>query len=146
MTPSPSVTWPSPAMTTVPLRRTERTVVERIRRFVGMSAILDYNSPRGGSRGRLSPREFSRFLLQRDQRDRRHGGQDAGSFPSGELFFEKEAGQQHGQRWIERGEHHHRIQPPCLIGPNEECGAGDIQTSSEDRGGRVPAQQRPFVP
>src|ERR1700730_14996610 len=44
MTPSPSVTWPSPAMTTVPLRRTLRTVVERIRRFVGMSAILDYSS------------------------------------------------------------------------------------------------------
>ena len=44
MTPSPSVTWPSPAMTTLPLRRTQRTVVERIRRFVGMSAILDYNS------------------------------------------------------------------------------------------------------
>src|ERR1700682_3852251 len=44
MTPSPTVTWPSPAMTTVPLRRTLRTVVERIRRFVGMSAILDYSS------------------------------------------------------------------------------------------------------
>src|SRR5450755_4661721 len=44
MTPSPSVTWPSPAMTTVPLRRTLRTAVERIRRVVGMSAILDYNS------------------------------------------------------------------------------------------------------
>src|SRR5580704_2109101 len=44
MTPSPSVTWPSPAMTTAPLRRTQRTVVDRIRRFVGMRAILDYNS------------------------------------------------------------------------------------------------------
>src|SRR5882762_5496691 len=44
MTPSPSVTWPSPAMTTVPLRRTLRTVVDRIRRFVGMRANLDYNS------------------------------------------------------------------------------------------------------
>src|SRR5206468_1527237 len=44
MTPSPSVTWPSPAMTTAPVRRTQRTVVERIRRLVGMSAILDYNS------------------------------------------------------------------------------------------------------
>src|SRR5579883_2305410 len=31
MTDSPSVTWPSAAITTLPLRRTHRTVVERIR-------------------------------------------------------------------------------------------------------------------
>ena len=41
---SPRVTWPSPAMTTLPLRRTDKTVVERISRFFVMSAILDYNS------------------------------------------------------------------------------------------------------
>src|SRR5208282_432315 len=44
MTDSPSVTWPSPARTTLPLRRIDKTVVERIRRFVDMSAILDYSS------------------------------------------------------------------------------------------------------
>src|SRR6202158_1789184 len=63
ITPSPSVTWPSPAMTTVPLRRTLRTVVDRIRRFVGMSAILDYSS--------------ADHLLERDQRHRQQGGEDA---------------------------------------------------------------------
>src|SRR5882672_21550 len=44
MTDSPSVTCPSPARTTLPLRRMDNTVVERISRFVGMSAILDYTS------------------------------------------------------------------------------------------------------
>src|SRR3981081_2894874 len=44
MTDSPSVTWPSPARTTLPPRRTDKTVVERISRFLGMSAILDYSS------------------------------------------------------------------------------------------------------
>src|ERR1700730_17687273 len=60
MTDSPSVTCPSPAMTTLSLRRTQRTVVERIRRRAGgsamsslaaatsgfffMSAILNYSS------------------------------------------------------------------------------------------------------
>ena len=38
------MTCPSPARTTLPLRRMDRTVVERIRRFVDMSAILDYSS------------------------------------------------------------------------------------------------------
>src|SRR5258708_2352695 len=47
MTDSPSVTCPSPARTTLPLRRMGRTVVERISRFVDMSAIFDYSS--GGS-------------------------------------------------------------------------------------------------
>src|SRR5258706_194398 len=44
MTDSPSVTCPSPARTTLPLRRMDRTVVERISRFVDMKAILDYSS------------------------------------------------------------------------------------------------------
>src|SRR5579872_275722 len=44
MTDSPSVTCPSPARTTLPLRRMDRTVVERIRRFWGMRVILDYSS------------------------------------------------------------------------------------------------------
>jgi len=35
---SPSVTWPSPAMTTLLSRRTQRTVVERILRGAGVSA------------------------------------------------------------------------------------------------------------
>ncbi len=41
---SPSVTWPSAAMTTLEPRRTQRTVVERIRRasereFTGVAAL-----------------------------------------------------------------------------------------------------------
>jgi hypothetical protein len=44
MTDSPSVTWPSPASTTLPSRRTDKTVVERISRFFIMSAILYYSS------------------------------------------------------------------------------------------------------
>src|ERR1700730_12012251 len=44
ITDSPSVTCPSPARTTFPLRRTDKTVVDRISRFVVMSAILDYSS------------------------------------------------------------------------------------------------------
>src|SRR5258706_9543779 len=44
MTDSPSVTCPSPARTTLPLRRMDSTVVERISRFVDMRAILDYSS------------------------------------------------------------------------------------------------------
>src|SRR5260370_1342339 len=44
MTDSPSVTCPSPARTTLPLRRTDKTVVERISRLVGISAILNYSS------------------------------------------------------------------------------------------------------
>jgi hypothetical protein len=44
MTDSPSVTCPSPASTTLPLRRMDKTVVERISRFVDMGAILDYSS------------------------------------------------------------------------------------------------------
>src|ERR1022692_5214697 len=47
MTDSPSVTWPSPARTTLPLRRIDKTVVERISRFVDMGAILDYSSADG---------------------------------------------------------------------------------------------------
>src|SRR5450756_2074942 len=61
---SPSVTWPSPAMTTLSSRRTQRTVVERILRgaaalsaavatgvFFFMSAILDYTAHRDGGTG-----------------------------------------------------------------------------------------------
>jgi hypothetical protein len=44
MTDSPSVTCPSPARTTLPFRRIDKTVVDRISRFVGMSAIPDYSS------------------------------------------------------------------------------------------------------
>src|SRR5258708_35900870 len=44
MTDSPSVTCPSPARTTLPLPRTDKTVVERISRLAGISAILDYSS------------------------------------------------------------------------------------------------------
>src|ERR1035437_5856459 len=67
MTDSPSVTWPSPAMTTLSSRRTQRTVVERMRRrdgtsaallaavaasgFFFMSAILDYTALRHGGTG-----------------------------------------------------------------------------------------------
>src|SRR5882757_8758689 len=123
MTPSPRVTWPSPAMTTAPLRRTHRTVVDRIRRFVGMRAILDYNSPRGDSRPRLSSRvKLDSFLplrsaercsagqpraavptwtvrdlhllLQRNQRYRRNRRDYAHGFPAGEFFFEEEPCQQ----------------------------------------------------
>jgi hypothetical protein len=39
------VTCPSPASTTLPLRRMDKTVVERISRFVDMGAILDYSEP-----------------------------------------------------------------------------------------------------
>src|SRR5215472_11798330 len=44
MTDSPRVTWPSPARTTLPLRRTDKTVVDRISRWVAMSATVDYSS------------------------------------------------------------------------------------------------------
>src|SRR5271170_7246420 len=44
ITPSPSVTCPSPAITTWPSRRTQSTVVERTKRFFVMSAIFYYNS------------------------------------------------------------------------------------------------------
>src|SRR5882757_3828572 len=64
MTDSPSVTWPSPARTTLPLRRMDRTVVERISRFVGMSAILDYSSGRGGQSDEIRRRKS---LTQRTQ-------------------------------------------------------------------------------
>jgi hypothetical protein len=47
MTDSPSVTWPSPARTTLPLRRMDKTVVDRISRFVDMGAIFDYSSVEG---------------------------------------------------------------------------------------------------
>src|SRR4051794_25198217 len=47
ITDSPSVTWPSPANTTVPLRRTHKTVVERISLFFAMSVIFDYSSANG---------------------------------------------------------------------------------------------------
>src|SRR5450755_2231497 len=63
MTDSPRVTWPSPAITTLSSRRTQRTVVERIRRgaafsaawttgvFFFMSAILNYTAQRDGETG-----------------------------------------------------------------------------------------------
>ena len=35
----PSVTWPSPAMTTLPFLRTQRTVVDRIRVFMGTYSL-----------------------------------------------------------------------------------------------------------
>src|SRR5580692_3353387 len=44
ITPSPSVTCPSPAITTWPSLRTQRTVVERTKRFFVMSAIFYYSS------------------------------------------------------------------------------------------------------
>src|SRR5258708_4698028 len=66
MTDSPSVTWPSPARTTLPLRRVGRTVVERISRFVGMSAILDYSS--GGK-----PAHAEARIHHEAREARRHG-------------------------------------------------------------------------
>src|SRR5258708_7498048 len=48
MTDSPSVTWPSPAMTTLSSRRTQRTVVERIRRRAGVSAVLSVAAATSG--------------------------------------------------------------------------------------------------
>src|SRR3954464_12972064 len=48
MTPSPNVTWPSAAITTLPSRRTQRTVVDRIRA------------------------ELLRFILIRKYSERRH--------------------------------------------------------------------------
>src|SRR5467141_786757 len=48
MTDSPSVTWPSPAMTTLSSRRTQRTVVERMRRGVGLSAVLSVATATSG--------------------------------------------------------------------------------------------------
>src|SRR5258708_29831343 len=62
MTDSPSVTCPSPARTTLPLRRMDRTVVERIRRFVDMSAILNYSSGRDKN---LSPQRTQRHRENR---------------------------------------------------------------------------------
>src|ERR1039458_319232 len=75
MTDSPSVTWPSPAMTTLSSRRTQRTVVERILRgawasavlsaaaatglFFFMSAILDYSSAVTAELGMLDRRQKS---------------------------------------------------------------------------------------
>src|SRR5438552_4494317 len=47
MTPSPRVTCPSPAMTTTPLRRTHKTVVERTSLFLLIGTILDYSSANG---------------------------------------------------------------------------------------------------
>src|ERR1700679_1462526 len=44
MTDAPSVTCPSPARTTLPLRRMDKTVVERISRFVDIGAVVDYSS------------------------------------------------------------------------------------------------------
>src|SRR5690349_7216921 len=44
MTDSPSVTWPSPARTTLPSRRTDKTVVDRISLFLPISVIFDYSS------------------------------------------------------------------------------------------------------
>src|SRR5271170_749169 len=41
MTLSPNVTWPSAAMTTLPLRRTQRTVVERIRGRVSDAWVFE---------------------------------------------------------------------------------------------------------
>src|SRR5208282_6234595 len=41
--PSPSVTCPSPAITTLPSRRTDSTVVERTSRLSFMGTIADYN-------------------------------------------------------------------------------------------------------
>src|SRR5580658_1793647 len=89
MTDSPSVTWPSPARTTLPLRRMDKTVVERISRFGDIGAIFDYSSassstllerlpPRArkqllrdpgiGGRGRASPLRVKRASLFGDGR------------------------------------------------------------------------------
>src|SRR5712671_935122 len=80
MTDSPSVTWPSPAMTTLSLRRTQRTVVERILRRAGvsavssvaaatsvffiMSAILNYTAHLDGETGASPVRPDSEFSIQ----------------------------------------------------------------------------------
>src|ERR1700680_4146864 len=124
MTPSPRVTWPSPAMTTAPLRRTQRTVVERIRRFVGMSAILDYSSVAGGA--------LPASLLQSDQGHRQQRGKDADRFPAGEMFMEDHASQQNGDDRIKRTEHHGGIQPPGLFCADEERGSGNVQAYDEE--------------
>src|SRR5438552_4200115 len=44
---SPSVTWPSAAITTLPLRRTQSTVVERIATRAGIT--FNYTEPRGSA-------------------------------------------------------------------------------------------------
>src|SRR5580765_5532834 len=79
MTDSPSVTWPSPARTTLPSRRTDKTVVDRIRRFVGMSAISDYNS--AGSGG---PQQAHRLLI--------YCSRDSLRLRSGQAFSPPEGG------------------------------------------------------
>src|SRR5271155_2798538 len=66
MTDSPRVTWPSPARTTLPLRRMDKTVVERISRFVDMGTILDYSSgePDAITGERCSPRRHPSASLR----------------------------------------------------------------------------------
>src|SRR5690348_962297 len=115
MTPSPSVTWPSPAMTTAPLRRTQRTVVDRIRRFVGMRAILDYNSAfRRGTAAlhlRASPTLApTGVLLDGNQWHSEQGGEDANRFPGGEAFMQDDSRQQYGNDGIEGAEDYSGIE------------------------------------
>ena len=50
----------TPAITTLPLRRTHKTVVERISRLVGMNVIFDYNS------GKPTPLLSAKSLVWRD--------------------------------------------------------------------------------
>jgi hypothetical protein len=59
------VTCPSPARTTLPSRRTDKTVVDLISRFVDMSAIFDYSSRPSVL---LSTRFSSAMLLRTFQR------------------------------------------------------------------------------
>ncbi len=171
MTPSPSVTWPSPAMTTVPLRRTLRTVVERIRRFVGMSAILDYNSGQDvGASARAGPSivvsgtwhqskaesaenrdaraqalaPTSRPSLQCDQRHRQQGGENANCFPAREMLVQNDSSQQNSDHGIKRTQHHRSVQAAGLFGADEERGATDVETSGEEgEGGLGWLQTRP---
>src|SRR5579864_2724251 len=51
----PMVTWPSPAITTLPLRRTQITVVERIFCFMGASNFIVTQGGKRGANGRGNP-------------------------------------------------------------------------------------------
>src|SRR4029077_7905905 len=69
--------------------------------------------------------------LDRDQRNRQQGREDAQRFPAGKAFVEDHSGQNNRDHRIERTQHDGRVQATGLFSSDEERSATDVEQSSE---------------
>src|SRR5882724_13591728 len=69
--------------------------------------------------------------LDRDQRNRQQGREDAQRFPAGKAFVEDHSGKNNRDHRIEGTQHDGRVQATGLLSSDEERSTTDVETSSE---------------